>query len=212
MSEPNKSELRRATMAEAKAAWEAYPDTEAKPRSIRKVIAAMRKHGIDLSVSTFQRWKDADWTAIRMERAQKLTRQIVEKTAEHDAKVAEPDAVATETAIILAMAEELEKIQADSEIQRKLTRKSMIAQIILSELLIRRGVVLMTVAPEIAVKAIEVLKGPSASTTIVMPPNEQPQPGNGDGAKVVEGRLLEKSSTQIAIEAFQARRREGVAA
>jgi hypothetical protein len=61
---------------------------------------------------------------------------------------------------------------------------------------------------EKAAKIIEALKGPWASATIIIPPNDS----RADDAKVVNGRVLpEKSATQIAIEAFKARNRNGAA-
>jgi hypothetical protein len=60
-------------------------------------------------------------------------------------------------------------------------------------------------APDKAAKIVEALKGPWASATIIIPPNDS----RADDAKVVDGRVLhEKSATELAIEAFQARMRE----
>jgi hypothetical protein len=225
-----KKKLPRATMAQAKAAWEAYPDSESDPRSFRKVIKVLEGQGLGCAISTLQRWKDSGWVIGNMQRANKdeiakrkgeraaqLSGKVSEKTAEHEAKASTRlEVIAAEE---LAMKAERERLIAetvlDSDLARFAMRESLIAQIILARQIIRRAAVLVEVAPEIAAKVFEVLKGPAASTTIVIPPNEQRSGEDGDGAKVVEGRLVrEPSPTQLAIESFRQRRREkqGVAA
>lgn len=211
MSEQSKK-LERATIDQAKAAWEAHPDP-----SLRSVAAVLREVGLDCKVANLQRWHKAGWIlkgktrneAKTSESAQAEVAMGVKK--QDDATLTRIEAIQAEEAAMKARAEELGKETVDAELARQAMRTSLIAQIVLSEQIIRRAVFLVETKPEDVAKLIEKLKGPAASTTIVMP-TEQPAE-NGNGARVVNGRVIEKSPTQLAIESFEARMaREGIAA
>ena len=78
----------------------------------------------------------------------------------------------------------------------------MIAQILLARHISRHADSIVMEASDKAAKIIEALKGPWASATIILPPNDS----RADDAKVVDGRvMLEKSATALAIEEFQRR-------
>lgn len=208
--------LKRATPDQAKAAWEAHPAP-----SVRTVCEALREIGLSCAVATLQRWHKAGWVlktngrrkdhAKAAAKAQEAVAKGVDR--QDDKTLTRLEMFAAEEATMKDRAEALGEIEQDSELARQAMRTSLIAQIILSEQIIRRAAFLMEVAPDRAAKLIEALKGPAASTTIVIPPEQSKQQGdNGDGAKVVDGRVIEQSPTAMAISSFKLRRKEGVAA
>jgi hypothetical protein len=219
---------RKATMVEAKQAWDDFPENE---RSIRKVVAAMKQNGLSCHPSTLQRWKDADWLTGHMQRrsrneqtkraksetkkADKASAKVSETLAAQEGKLTRLEIIEAEEA---EMKLEREKLLSDSvldsDLARIAMRESLIAQIVIARQITRRASVLLETQPEIAAKLIDALKAPAASTTIVIPPADRPEPnGNGDDARVVNGRVLpEKSASQLAIESFKNRRSHEVAA
>lgn len=213
-------------LSEVKEFWEAWPAD--KPKPFRTVVKAMHEAGLTISVSTLQRWVDCNWTtghidartkAARAERAKKKpaesSEKLSKKTVEHERKVSRLDSILAEEAEMKAERERLlSDMKLDSDLAALAMRESLIAQIILARQITRRAAVLMDVAPEVAADLMKVLKGPAASTTIVIPPNEAPstQSGNGDGARVVDGKVIAKSESQMAIESFKNRRMQGIAA
>lgn len=213
------SEKPRATIDQAKAAWEAHPAP-----SIRSVVAALEEAGLACNVATLQRWRKAGWVlkgkTVSAADAKKLqdkaAKAVADGVKEHGDKVlTRIEVITQEEALMKVRAGELDKITEDSELARQAMRKSLIAQIVLSEQIIRRAALIAEVAPAAVPDIIEALRSPFASTTIVLPIQmpAQPAAGNGDGAKVVDGRVVrEPSSSQLAIEAFKQRQRERVPA
>lgn len=212
----------RATMADAKIIWDSLPE---KGRSIRKGVEAIKAQGLTCAISTLGRWIDSGWTTGNMTKRghdaskDRATRRkdapsatISSNIANHEGKVTRLDVIMAEEAEMKAERERLLLETSDSELARTAMRESLAAQIVLARQITRRAAVLVEVDPETAAKLLHVLKAPSSSTTIVIPPNEAPpQAPNGDNARVVDGRVLvEKSPSQLAIEQFRARR--GVAA
>lgn len=211
------SEKPRATIDQAKAAWEAHP----KP-TIRSVIAALDEAGLTCNLATLQRWRKAGWvrkgvTAADAKKLQdKASKAVAEGVGRHDKDVlTRIEVITQEEAAMKVRAGDLDKITDDSELARQAMRKSLIAQIILSEQIIRRAALIAEVTPDTVPDIIEALRSPFASTTIVLPIQMPAQPGqpNGDGAKIVDGRIIkEPSTTQVAIESFKQRQRERVPA
>ena len=208
---------RKATMAEAKSAWDAF---EGK-RSIRKVVDALAEQGLKVTVSTLQRWKDADWLTTNADKraraaqtARKTGEKISAKTEDMEGKLTRLEIIEREEREMKAERERLMHVDMlDSELARLAMRESLVAQIVLARQITRRAAIIAEIAPEIAAKLMDVLKQPAASTTIIIPPNEVQQGINGDDAKVVNGRTLpQKSESQLAIEAFRNRRSQEVAA
>ena len=165
------TETARATMNDARRAWEAHP----KP-TLRAVVQALAAQGLSCSVETLRRWRRAGW----------IDQQL---------KPALPD-----------RSEYDELNQQDlSYLGREAVRQSLIAQVQLARHIAKHADSIVMGAPDKAAKILEALKGPWASATIIIPPNDS----RADDAKVVDGRVLhEKSATEIAIEEFQARWRE----
>jgi hypothetical protein len=92
-----------------------------------------------------------------------------------------------------------------SHLAQEAVRQSLIAQILLARHIAKHAESIVMGAPDKAAKITEALKGPWASATIIIPPNDS----RADDAKVVNGRVLpEKSATALAIEEFEARWRE----
>jgi hypothetical protein len=215
------SEPRKATIADAKAAWEAFP--EGPDKSIRNVIDAMRKAGIECPVANMQRWKKKGWVIKerptkgrhRKAKIEDASAAVSDGVKQHETKAqTRLEVIAAEEA---AMKTRRAELMADSvqpsRLQEIANREILTAQILLAEQISRRAAVLVEVAPEIAAKMLAVLTEATRSTTIVIPPEQPASPANGDGAKVVDGRVLrEPSPTQTAIELFKARQRQGVAA
>jgi len=206
------SEKRRATLAEAKAAWDAYPEND---RSVRKVVKALADQGLDVAISTLQRWKDAGWAVGNIDAAAKAARasaKVSEKIGEHEGKaMTRLEVIAMEEAAMkVRRAELLADGNQTSRLQETAKRELYAAQILLAEQISRRAAVIVEVQPEIAAKILAVLTEATSSTTIIVPPDEAA--ANGEGAKVIEGRVLEPSPTAQAIEAFKARRRQEIAA
>lgn len=213
MSEQSK-ERPRATIAQAKAAWEAHPDP-----SIRTVVAALKEAGLVCSISTLQRWHKAEWALRRDVEANKRTtaEEASAKVGENVKKIEEKalsriEMFEAEEAAMKKLAADLDVIESDSELSRKAMRKSLIAQIVLSEQIIRRAALLVELAPGKVASIMEALKGPAASTTIVIPQDNAPQGHNGDGARVIDGRVIEDSPVASAITAFKQRQKQGVPA
>lgn len=211
MSEQQK---KRATIDQAKAAWEAHPDP-----SIRTVCEVLGRNGLVCSIATIQRWHKTGWvlkgkTRLAAKISQEATAAVKASVERQDDKtLTRLDIIQAEEAEMKARAVELEKVENDSELARKAMRKSLIAQIVLAEQIIRRAVFLVECAPKDASKILEALKGPAASTTIVIPPREVQQGQNGDGARVVNGHAIhEESPSQLAIAAFKQRQKQGFAA
>lgn len=210
MSEQSKK-LPRATIDQAKAAWDAHPDP-----SIRGVVDAMQATGLICAIATLQRWHTAKWKLKKKTHHVAVAEQAKAAVSEgvkrqDDAVLVRIAAMAAEEAALRARVEELGKIEQDSELARLTIRASMIAQIVLAEQVTRRAADLVERAPGKVGIIIEALKGPASSTTILMPSAQTPQTG-GDGARVVEGRVIEESATQLAITAFRSRQKHGVAA
>jgi hypothetical protein len=158
-------------MNDARRAWEAHP----KP-TLRAVVQALAAQGLSCSVETLRRWHKATW----------IDRQL------------------TPTPVDSSEYDELNQ-QDLNHLGKEAVRQSLIAQILLARHVARHAESIATEAPDKAAKIIEALKGPWASATIIIPPNDS----RADDAKVVDGRVLhEKSATEIAIEEFQARWRE----
>jgi hypothetical protein len=239
------NELRKATMAEAKAAWDAF---EGKP-SIRKVVDAMAEKGLKASTANLQRWKKADWITSNLQKisqakrqeqkskpktvkpvkrvqspkqstaplnakkADEASEQVSSATEELESKLTRLEIIEYEEAEMKAERERLlADDMSDSELARTAMRESLVAQIVLARQITRRAAIIAEIAPGIAAKLIEKLKAPAASTTIILNPKDE-QGQNGDDAKVVDGRVLpQKSESQMAIEAFKARRNHEVAA
>jgi hypothetical protein len=182
----------------------------------------MRENGIECPIANLQRWVKHEFVFRPNARRKPITAKEAKEASASVSKAAKDgeakaltrlEVLIAEEAEMKARAEELDKIEQDSELARKAMRKSMIAQIILAEQIIRRAAFIVEAAPDIAAKVMDVLKGPTASTTIVIPPTSEDKPApNGDSAKIIDGRVLEKSPSQMAIEAFKARQRVGAAA
>lgn len=191
----------KATLAQAQAAWNAHPNP-----SIRNVAKALQDAGLTCSIASVQRWHAAGWTDRRrgprspevMEERARKQRRAKASTVAHDAV----DAVMNLVQGDMVRVEALDR-QDDAELVRQATRKELIARIIFSEELAKRAAFLVETSPAKVATIIEALKGAAANTTIVVPPADSP----GDDAKVVNGRSVEKSATQLAIERFQDRRR-----
>lgn len=212
MSEQSKP---KATLDQAKAAWEAHPTP-----SIRKVMDALEASGLSITLSTMQRWKKSDWAMkgrTKRTRSKKVTQEAQAAVAEgierQDARVlTHLERLEREETLTKARADELGKIDQDSELARQAMRTSLIAQIVLAEQITRRAAFLAEVAPDRVAKLLDALKGPAASTTIVLPSAQTPAM-NGDDAKLVDGRVVQApSETQLAIESFFERERQGVSA
>lgn len=208
MSEQRKK-LPRATLAQAKAAWEAHPAP-----SIRKVMDSLELAGLSCSLATMQRWRKAKFELKKRASRQTTAEQARAKVNKGIEQIEEKALTRIEQ--LEAEESEMRNLRdtlltnSDSELARIAMRESLVAQILLSRQIQRRAVVIVELAPEKAPKMIEALKGPAASTTIVLPPGETS--GQGDDAKVVQGRVIEESPTQLAIAAFKARQKQGVAA
>lgn len=214
---------RKATMAEAKAAWDAHPCP-----SLRNVVKALEESGLTITIATLQRWKKVDFapgeawrrkaTEIKAtpNAAKKASAVVAKATQEIEGKgLTRLEVIEREEA---EMAKEREKLLEEtnlSKLAETAKRECLIASIVLARQITRRAPVLVEVMPDIAAKALNVLIEATRSTTIVLDdPNEAAAegPANGDGAKVVEGRVIEESATAIAINAFKARRRTEAAA
>jgi len=223
-------------MVQAKAIWDALPPGT----SIRKGAEAIEAQGLTCAVSTLGRWIDSAWTTSQMQtqqrraqasrarpktgprpetqanKAETASAKVSKATEAQEGKLTRLDVIMAEEAAMKAERERLlqEKV-LDSELARTAMRESLIAQIVLARQITRRAAVLVEIDPETAAKLLHVLKQPAASTTVIVPKDEQPDaapPTNGDNAKVVEGKVIEKSHTQLAIENFRNRRAQGVAA
>src|SRR6516162_9429031 len=165
------TETARATMTDARRAWEAHP----KP-TLRAVVQVLAAQGLSCSVETLRRWRAAGW----------INQQLIP---------ALPDS---------SEYDELNR-QDLRHLSQEAVRQSLIAQILLARHVAKHAESIVTEVPDKAAKIVEALKGPWASATIIIPPNDS----RADDAKVVDGRVLpEKSVTQIAIEAFKARLQE----
>jgi flagellar hook-basal body complex protein FliE len=207
MSEPSKK-LPRATIAQAKAAWEAVPSP-----SLRTVSRAMREAGMECPTATLRRWKNAKWVLQKQKRGRKTTAEQARAKVKHAVEDVEEKALASSQNLEIAETEreaELNKVVLTSELSEMALRKSLIAQIILAEQVARYAAPIVALSPGKIGGIMDSLKGPAASTTIVLPPQESSQ--NGDGAKVVNGRMIEESPTQLAITAFKQRQKQSVAA
>lgn len=188
-------------MAEVKAACEANPKI-----SNRVMEGLLKDMGLKCSHSTISRYKKAKWVPLKNVRAEinKVGTAEAIRDQEHRASV-RLDAIEAEEALDKAERKRLlEDVLDDAELTRQAMRESLVAQIILARQISRRAAVLVETEPTALAKLIEALKGPS-STTIVVPPSEKTAPG--DGAKIVEGRVVDKSPVASAIEAFKQRQR-----
>jgi len=165
------TETARATMTDARRAWEAHP----KP-TLRAVVQALAAQGLSCSVETLRRWRAAAW----------IDRQL------------------TPAPVDSSEYDELNRKDL-RHLGQEAVRQSLIAQILLARHIARHAESIVTGAPDKAAKIVEALKGPWASATIIIPPNDS----RADDAKAVDGRVLpEKSTTALAIEAFKARLQE----
>lgn len=224
------SERRNATMADAKAAWDAHPNP-----SLRGVVKAMKEAGLSITISTLQRWCKAGFAA-KVKAPPKPSRRVTPKQRKPAAVAASAKEAAVDVANATkemegkaltrleviereeqAMADERVKLLDDkinlSQLAETAKRECLIASIVLARQITRRAPVLVEVCPDIAAKALDVLVEATRTTTIVIPdpPANEPS-GNGDGARVVDGTVIAKSETAIALESFKNRRRAGVAA
>jgi hypothetical protein len=147
---------------------------EAHPKpTLRAVVQDLAAQGLSCSVETLRRWHKAAW----------IDRQL------------------TPTPVDGSEYDELSR-QDINHLGKEAVRQSLIAQILLARHISRHADSIVMGAPDKAAKIIEALKGPWASATIILPPNDS----RADDAKVVDGRVvLEKSATALAIEEFQRR-------
>lgn len=216
---------RKATMAEAKAAWDAHPNP-----SLRGVVKAMEESGFTITISKLQRWCKAGFAAKAKKPRRTPNQRIPDPAAvAASAKEASVDVAKatkemegkalTRLEVIereeQAMADERARLLDDkinlSQLAETAKRECLIASIVLARQITRRAPVLVEICPDIAAKALDVLVEATRTTTIVIP--DAPEaPGNGDGARVVDGTVIAKSETAIALENFKNRRRAGVAA
>jgi hypothetical protein len=147
---------------------------EAHPKpTLRAVVQVLAAQGLSCSVETLRRWRAAGW----------INQQLIP---------ALPDS---------SEYDELNR-QDLRHLSQEAVRQSLIAQILLARHVAKHAESIVTEVPDKAAKIVEALKGPWASATIIIPPNDS----RADDAKVVDGRVLpEKSVTQIGIEAFKNR-------
>lgn len=206
---------KKASIAECKKAWEEFPvKFPDRKHSGQNVVKQMQSEGFAIAQSTFARWRSNGWHPDKPN-AKTSSENLSKDTPKHEQKLTRLDVIEMEEALMKAEREKLlAEVTLDSELARQALRESLVAQIVLARQIVRRASVLVEIAPEVAAKLLLALKEPLASTTIIIPPNEAPAsaPGNGDGAKVVDGKVIEKSVTQMAIERFKQRQTEGVAA
>lgn len=195
--------LQRATIEQAKAAWEAHPDP-----SLRGVCAALKASGFFCSLATMQRWHKSEWVLKGKARNIAKKSPAAQTAVADGVKKRDDEAAAAEKACqnrITKLVAELEKL-TEGGLAGKTTRKAMIARCVLAEEVIRMAPLIAVSGADKVAKLIEVL----GNQVVAVAPSA-PAHGNGDDAKVINGREIKpKSESAIAIEAFL--KREGVAA
>lgn len=199
------SETRKATMAEARAYWDAYPK---EGRSIRSVVKAMAAKNLICSIANLQRWVKADWVLRshikkREESLHEATVKVVEQIAVHQERTSK---------LIAELRGEMQKVlndhPDDADLSRLAAREKMATQVVLARCIADNAATLVAERPGIAIGLFEVLNVPIAPMGTAVSTGA----GNGNDAKVIDGRVIEESPTTLAIRAFKQRERQGVAA
>jgi hypothetical protein len=197
------SEKRRATIEEAKAAWDAYPPTN---RSIRVVIKELEKQNLTCNVATLQRWRQTGFTLKKQpkikdpEAVHAAAQRVMEKIAgKHKADDELARTMRADQQSILAA------YPNDAELARLAAREKLATQIVLARCISENAGAIALERPGVAIGLFEVLNTPIAPVVVAAQPG-----GNGDDARVVEGTVINKSESALAIERFLAK--EGVAA
>lgn len=199
------SEMRKATLAETRAYWDAYPK---EGRSIRSVVKAMAENGLICSIANLQRWVKADWVLRshikkREESLHEATVKVVEQIAVHQQRTSE---------MIAELRGEMQKVLADhpddADLSRLAAREKMATQVVLARCIADNAATLVAERPGIAIGLFEVLNVPIAPMGTAVATGA----GNGNDAKVIDGRVIEESPTTLAIRAFKQRERQGAAA
>lgn len=197
----------RATIDQAKAAWEAHPDP-----SIRTVVEALDAAGLACSVATLQRWKAAGWALKSKSKNTGATEAVAEGIKRQDNRVlTRQEAFEAYEKALDDLCGQLLADEMKPQLAERAVQERHVASILLAKAVQKRAAFIVEAhSPEKVAKLLEALQ---RSGTIS---NEIPigaPDGNGDGARVIEGRALPApSASQLAIEAFNARRRQGVAA
>jgi len=196
----------RATIDQAKAAWEAHPAP-----TIRDVVKALDGAGLSCSVATLQRWKAAGWVIKGKTPKQDGTEAVAEGVKRQDNRVlTRQEKFEAYEGELDKLCNELLKDEMKPELAERAVQERHVASILLAKAVQKRAAFIVEVhSPEKVAKLLEALQRAGTIS------NEIPiaAADAGDGAKVIEGRVLPgPSSTQLAIEAFQARRRTELAA
>lgn len=209
------SERRKATMAEARAAWDAYPKQH---RSIRTVVKAMAKKDLICAIATLQRWVKADWVVRphikKTESLYEATVNVVEQIAAHNV-VEQISAHQDQTSKLIAeLRSEMQKVLADhpddAQLARLAAREKMATQVVLARCIANNAATIVAERPGVAIGLFEILNVPITPMGTVVPLGNGD--GNGNDARIIEGRVIEESPTTAAIRAFKQRERQGVAA
>ncbi len=204
------SESKRATIDQAKAAWDAHPEP-----TIRSVVDALKAAGLECSVATLQRWKASGWALKTKSKNTGATEAVAEGVARQDNKVLtrqekfEAFEKSLDTLCGELLAEEMKP-----ELAERAVRERHVAAILLAKAVQNRAAFIVEVhSPEKVAKLLEALQhsGTIKNEIPVAPPDEPAR--NGDNARVIDGRVLPApSATALAIEAFKHRQRHGVTA
>lgn len=203
------SEKRRATIAEAKAAWDACPEQD---RSVRVVIKAMAEKNLVCAIATLQRWVKSNWTVnVRMrktkdpEKIYEATVKVVEQIAGYQEQTSK---------LIAELRSEMQKVLADhpddAQLARLAAREKMATQVVLARCIADNAATIVAERPGVAIGLFEILNVPITPMGTVVPLGNGD--GNGNDARIIEGRVIEESPTTTAIRAFKQRERQGVAA
>jgi hypothetical protein len=171
------------TVAQAKAAYEAFPP----PRSVDKVLDALHKAGFTgMARSTLDRWKNKGWPEPKI-RGRPPSEETVAATKE----VAEKAADAEDAAELAAQTEdeaEARKIAvgAVAVLSEAALKESLVAQILLAKRIQRHADKLVRQSPKEAAKLIEALKSEAKNITVVMPSKPEESELRTVGGNVIE--------------------------
>jgi len=203
----------RATIDQAKAAWESHPAP-----TVRDVVKALEAAGYACSVATLQRWKAGGWALKTKSKNTDATEAVAEGVARQDNKVlTRQEKFEAFEKSLDDLCVDLLKDEVKPELAEKAVQERHVAAILLAKAVQKRAAFIVEVhSPEKVAKLLEALQhsGTIKTEIPVAPPGELAR--NGDDAKVIDGRVLPApSATTLAIEAFKNRQRHerhGVAA